>query len=166
MDVSGEQHEEIEHTLTKQRLDKSGKKLGDPFTHHLGHKETVTNYSPPNGCGSCYGAESPKYRCCNSCDDLKEAYKLKGWSVANLENTADQCKAEHASAAAQAQQGEGCRVAGTLSLNKVGNVLCRCSCSSSYSPLLLGWTRPSSAYHLFCYFLLFSCRWRGTYMWR
>lgn len=119
MDISGEQHSEIWHDLTKQRLSSSQKPIGKPFTHHLGHKETVSSYVPPNGCGSCYGAEAGAIKCCNSCDELKEAYKAKGWSVAGLEQMADQCKTEAADAVEQAQMGEGCRLKGSLSVNKV-----------------------------------------------
>ena len=32
-------------------------------------------------CGSCYGADTPiDSKCCNTCDDVKKAYKEKGWT--------------------------------------------------------------------------------------
>lgn len=31
-------------------------------------------------CGSCYGGEPPKSGCCNTCEEVKEAYALRGWS--------------------------------------------------------------------------------------
>ena len=30
-------------------------------------------------CGSCYGAADPD-ECCNTCEDVKNAYRKKGWS--------------------------------------------------------------------------------------
>eukprot|EP01052_Picozoa_sp_SAG31_P053359 SAG31_NODE_13643_length_855_cov_4.900419_2_plen_106_part_00 len=30
-------------------------------------------------CGSCYGAAGPD-ECCNTCEDVKNAYRKKGWS--------------------------------------------------------------------------------------
>jgi len=37
---------------------------------------------PPPPCGSCYGAEDPAKgrRCCESCSDVRNAYKEKGWA--------------------------------------------------------------------------------------
>lgn len=32
------------------------------------------------GCGSCYAAKSPT-GCCNSCEDVINAYKAMGWAV-------------------------------------------------------------------------------------
>ena len=38
------------------------------------------------GCGSCYGAESDQFKCCNSCEDVQNAYASKNWEFANPEN--------------------------------------------------------------------------------
>ena len=38
-------------------------------------------------CGSCYGAESG---CCNTCEDVRAAYKEKNWSFNEASIT--QCK--------------------------------------------------------------------------
>lgn len=48
-------------------------------------KEPVMKY----GCGSCYGAGEPG-DCCNSCDDIRNAYRKKGWAF-NLETTVELC---------------------------------------------------------------------------
>ena len=34
-------------------------------------------------CGSCYGAAEDGV-CCNTCEDVKNAYRKKGWSFDNL----------------------------------------------------------------------------------
>lgn len=35
-------------------------------------------------CGSCYGAGKPN-TCCNTCDDVRDAYRLSGWQVSNVD---------------------------------------------------------------------------------
>lgn len=32
-------------------------------------------------CGDCYGAGDEVGQCCNSCDDVIQAYKKKGWAL-------------------------------------------------------------------------------------
>ena len=34
-------------------------------------------------CGSCYGGELPESGCCNTCEEVREAYIKKGWSFSN-----------------------------------------------------------------------------------
>ncbi|CAM9450038.1 unnamed protein product, partial [Laminaria digitata] len=62
MDVAGENQIDIDHDMTKQRLDPDGLAIGEPFS------EIVSGLSGPPGeideslqvaadyCGSCYGA--------------------------------------------------------------------------------------------------------------
>jgi len=45
---------------------------------------TGTDVDKPE-CGNCYGGEPPESGCCNTCDDVKEAYVKKGWSFNNPE---------------------------------------------------------------------------------
>lgn len=35
---------------------------------------------PANYCGSCYGAEKEPGQCCNTCQEVQEAYRSKGWA--------------------------------------------------------------------------------------
>ncbi len=39
----------------------------------------------PNYCGSCYGSESEEGQCCNTCAEVREAYRKKGWAFSNPE---------------------------------------------------------------------------------
>ena len=32
---------------------------------------------------SCYGAETEGLMCCNTCEDVREAYRRKGWAFNN-----------------------------------------------------------------------------------
>jgi hypothetical protein len=36
-------------------------------------------------CGSCYGAKQDN-SCCNTCDDVRSAYRSVGWSLDNVED--------------------------------------------------------------------------------
>ena len=41
-----------------------------------------------NQCDSCYGAETPEQPCCPTCEDVRLAYKAKGWSFSSAKNIA------------------------------------------------------------------------------
>ncbi|XP_054668092.1 endoplasmic reticulum-Golgi intermediate compartment protein 3-like isoform X4 [Grus americana] len=69
-------------------------------------------------CESCYGAESEDIRCCNTCDDVREAYRRRGWAFKNPDSI-EQCKREGFSQKMQEQKNEGCQVYGFLEVNKV-----------------------------------------------
>ena len=32
---------------------------------------------------SCYGAENDEQKCCNTCEEVREAYRKKGWAISN-----------------------------------------------------------------------------------
>jgi hypothetical protein len=81
------------HNIFKKRLDPSGKeiaapkadfinrpKIGKPLQRHGGSLEENEKY-----CGSCYGAEMSDDQCCNSCEDVREAYRQKGWAIGDPE---------------------------------------------------------------------------------
>ena len=57
-------------------------------------------------------------RCCNSCEDVREAYRKKGWAFNDAESI-EQCTREGWSEKIQAQKNEGCRAYGYLEVNKV-----------------------------------------------
>jgi len=92
-------------------------------------------------CGSCYGAgatddsvkdpsspppvvingadtSKPAPRCCATCEDVREAYKLKGWMLPDP-STIKQCHDEKHREAVMQQRGEGCHLWGTLRVPKV-----------------------------------------------
>lgn len=124
-DISGEQHHDIRHDIVKRRLDAHGNviqarqdsigapKIERPLQRHGGRLEQNETY-----CGSCYGAEASDDHCCNSCEDVREAYQKKGWAVTNPE-LIDQCKREGFLEKIDEEKGEGCNIYGTLVVNKV-----------------------------------------------
>lgn len=71
---------------------------------------------------------SPRvFRCCNNCEDVREAYRKRGWAFNNPESI-EQCKREGWSESMQAQKNEGCQAFGYLEVNKVSRVLPFFSC--------------------------------------
>uniref|UniRef100_A0A3Q4BG11 Endoplasmic reticulum-Golgi intermediate compartment protein n=1 Tax=Mola mola TaxID=94237 RepID=A0A3Q4BG11_MOLML len=123
MDVAGEQQLDVEHNLFKQRLDKNLKPVSvEAEKHELGLADNGETFDPstldPNRCESCYGAETEDLKCCNTCDDVREAYRRRGWAFKNAD-TIEQCKREGFSQRMQEQKNEGCQVYGFLEVNKV-----------------------------------------------
>ncbi|KAH7531127.1 hypothetical protein JRO89_XSUnG0017100 [Xanthoceras sorbifolium] len=135
MDISGEQHLDVKHDIFKKRLDNQGnviearqdgigapkrgglgagmEKIEKPLQRHGGRLEHNETY-----CGSCYGAEASDEDCCNSCEEVREAYRKKGWALSNPD-LVDQCKREGFLQRIKEEEGEGCNVYGFLEVNKV-----------------------------------------------
>lgn len=97
----------------------------DGKTADTGHatKDTAADASvaaitEEKDCGSCYGAETVSGQCCNTCDEVREAYRSKGWAFAFAMHIV-QCQKEGFLSQLDEQKGEGCEVAGHLIVNKV-----------------------------------------------
>ncbi|KAJ7968181.1 endoplasmic reticulum-Golgi intermediate compartment protein 3-like [Quillaja saponaria] len=125
MDISGEQHLDIKHDIVKKRIDSHGNviearqdgigapKIERPLQRHGGRLEHNEQY-----CGSCFGAESSDDDCCNTCEEVREAYRKKGWAMTNMD-LIDQCKREGFFQKVKDEEGEGCNIHGSLEVNKV-----------------------------------------------
>ncbi|XP_072953574.1 uncharacterized protein [Typha angustifolia] len=125
MDISGEEHLDVKHDIIKKRIDSYGNfiearqdgigapKIEKPLQRHGGRLEHNETY-----CGSCYGAEASDEDCCNSCEEVREAYRKKGWGLSNPD-LIDQCKREGFLQRIKDEEGEGCNVYGFLEVNKV-----------------------------------------------
>lgn len=57
-------------------------------------------------------------RCCNTCESVLEAYRVRGWSVPDPD-AFEQCKDEKEAGSLAAIGQEGCRLVGQLGVNKV-----------------------------------------------
>ncbi|XP_042012525.1 endoplasmic reticulum-Golgi intermediate compartment protein 3-like [Salvia splendens] len=125
MDISGEQHLDVRHDITKKRIDALGNvietradtigspKIDRPLQNHGGRLEHNETY-----CGSCFGAEASDGECCNNCEEVREAYRKKGWALSNPD-LIDQCKREGFLQRIKDEEGEGCNIYGFLDVNKV-----------------------------------------------
>jgi len=129
MDVSGEQHIDIEHNIYKRRLDLDGKPIEDAQKDHsLGAIAKIVNQTNPDSgekndtnavvCSSCYGAETAERKCCNTCNDVREAYRLKTWKFDP--RGIEQCRDGLTSEIEERALKEGCQIYGYLEVNRVG----------------------------------------------
>jgi len=74
---------------------------------------------PPNYCGDCYGADSEDVKCCNTCNELIQAYQRKQWSVNEIQRNSTQCLHDRAKHFTNLGADEGCTVSGKMLVNKV-----------------------------------------------
>ncbi|XP_073315920.1 uncharacterized protein [Primulina huaijiensis] len=125
MDMGGEQHLDVRHDIIKRRIDAHGniietradtigaQKIEQPLQRHGGRLDHNETY-----CGSCYGAEVADEDCCNNCEEVREAYRKKGWALSNPDSI-DQCKREGFLQRIKEEEGEGCNLYGFLDVNRV-----------------------------------------------
>ncbi|TLS27862.1 hypothetical protein PpBr36_00747 [Pyricularia pennisetigena] len=124
MDVSGEQQHGVQHGVIKVRLrpESEGGGVIDAKTLSLHAEDEAATHLDPNYCGGCYGAPAPanakKAGCCNTCDEVREAYAQASWAFGRGENV-EQCTREHYAERLDEQRHEGCQIAGSLRVNKV-----------------------------------------------
>ncbi|KAK9362133.1 endoplasmic reticulum vesicle transporter-domain-containing protein [Lipomyces starkeyi] len=120
MDVSGEQQTEITHGIVKTRLNDDGSVISTELLalHSSGDS---AHHLDESYCGPCYGAvpkEEEGKRCCNTCDDVRNAYQEVGWAFGDGHGV-EQCERENYPEKIKEMAHEGCNIAGTLSVNKV-----------------------------------------------
>lgn len=124
MDVSGEQQHGVQHGISKVRLrpESEGGGVIDTKALSLHDDDESAKHLDPDYCGGCYGAPAPpnaiKPGCCNTCDEVREAYAQASWAFGRGENV-EQCMREHYAERLDEQRHEGCRIEGSLRVNKV-----------------------------------------------
>ncbi|ETS87321.1 hypothetical protein PFICI_01149 [Pestalotiopsis fici W106-1] len=124
MDVSGEQQHGVMHGISKVRLQPSsqGGAVIDVKALALHAEDEAATHLDPEYCGNCYGAASPnnaaKPGCCQTCDEVREAYAQASWAFGRGEGV-EQCQREHYAEKLDEQRQEGCRIEGGLRVNKV-----------------------------------------------
>ncbi|KIK95165.1 hypothetical protein PAXRUDRAFT_827283 [Paxillus rubicundulus Ve08.2h10] len=123
MDISGEQQRDVSHNIVKKRLTKIGVDVPGQRSGDL--RNDIDKLAEKRGsgyCGSCYGGTEPESGCCNSCEDVRQAYTNKGWSFPEPDSV-EQCVQEGWSETLKEQADEGCNVSGRIRVNKViGNI--------------------------------------------
>lgn len=69
-------------------------------------------------CHSSLLSRMTSCRCCNNCEQVREAYRLKGWAFNNADGIV-QCEREGWTDKLKEQANEGCAMYGYLLVNKV-----------------------------------------------
>lgn len=105
------------------------------------------NSTDKPACGDCYGAKLNETHCCNSCQDVIDAYREKRWNPEP--EKFEQCKRENyvdkSGEAKKLALNEGCQIYGHIEVNRV-NIL---RSNQKFSEFLF----VSIRYNWFCYFL-------------
>ncbi|PWN88280.1 DUF1692-domain-containing protein [Acaromyces ingoldii] len=118
MDISGDHQTDIRHEVERTRIDQKGRPIDVGSKSLRGEANRLANTHGKDYCGSCYGGEPPESGCCNTCDEVREAYVRRGWSFSDPDHI-DQCVSEGWSQKIKEQNTEGCNVAGKVHVNKV-----------------------------------------------
>ncbi|KIW65146.1 hypothetical protein PV04_07428 [Phialophora macrospora] len=124
MDVSGEQQTGVVHGVNKVRLSSrsEGSQVIDASAMTLHDQKDSAVHLDPDYCGNCYSAPAPpnaqKPGCCNTCDEVREAYAANSWAFGRGEGV-EQCEREGYGERLDAQRQEGCRIEGVIRVNKV-----------------------------------------------
>ncbi|KAL4249082.1 Endoplasmic reticulum-Golgi intermediate compartment protein [Abortiporus biennis] len=123
MDISGETQTDISHNIIKSRLDSRGIAIPNSHSTELRNDiDKINEQQQNNYCGSCYGGVEPEGGCCNTCEDVRQAYVNRGWSFSSPD-AVEQCVREGWSDKLKEQAAEGCNIAGRVRVNKVvGNI--------------------------------------------
>ena len=137
-DSSGKQRLHLEDHIWKKRLSRAGALITIDEAHAIGgvvkHKLEFVNQTDGGegekaaakaNCGDCYGADVSG-RCCNTCDEVRDAYRSRGWSMPPVD-TISQCNGQEAGFLAEMVQrlaaGEGCQMYGFLHVARVAGNL-------------------------------------------
>uniref|UniRef100_A0A7S4KYL0 Endoplasmic reticulum vesicle transporter C-terminal domain-containing protein n=1 Tax=Paramoeba aestuarina TaxID=180227 RepID=A0A7S4KYL0_9EUKA len=117
VDAAGGFQMDITDNIVKQRYSQHGNLVGGGNEKsHVDKKLLMQVPETKPGCPSCYGAEKDGDHCCHTCDDVHQAYALKGWKLESDVEVA-QCKNEDLYK--QNTANEGCSFKGHLLVNKV-----------------------------------------------
>eukprot|EP00294_Goniomonas_avonlea_P016447 CAMPEP_0114560418 /NCGR_PEP_ID=MMETSP0114-20121206/11451_1 /TAXON_ID=31324 /ORGANISM="Goniomonas sp, Strain m" /LENGTH=323 /DNA_ID=CAMNT_0001745967 /DNA_START=286 /DNA_END=1257 /DNA_ORIENTATION=+ len=108
------------HILSKvaKKKKKDGSGLFDPEEEKEAAPSAEVAKPKEEECQSCYGAEDHAGQCCNTCDEVREAYRKRGWAF-SLAQHITQCKNEGFVQKLQQERNEGCNIHGHLEVNKV-----------------------------------------------
>lgn len=124
MDISGETQNDISHNIVKTRLNEKGEPMSALSTSGelRNDLDKLNEQRGSEYCGSCFGGKPPPSGCCNTCDEVRQAYVDRGWSF-NRPDGIEQCVSEGWSDKLKEQASEGCNIAGKVRVNKVvGNI--------------------------------------------
>lgn len=118
MDVSGNHELDVDHNIFKKRLSSDGIPVGEDVLARVLGDPLIEIPEKRPGCGTCYSAERSEAQCCNTCTEVMDAYRSRGWAVSQPETIA-QCQREGYNQLLKEQKDEGCQLYGTLQVSKV-----------------------------------------------
>mmetsp|Transcript_12480 Transcript_12480/g.29585 ORF Transcript_12480/g.29585 Transcript_12480/m.29585 type:complete len:521 (-) Transcript_12480:332-1894(-) len=130
LDVAGDSQINIDDSMKKKQLHLDGsaysqKEMDVELNQHRVDQERkleILRKDLPDGyCGPCYGAHETEDQCCNTCDEVTEAYSKRKWKTQLLQYTAEQCVREgrDKSEPKKMVKGQGCNLAGHMTVNRV-----------------------------------------------
>ncbi|XP_023316165.1 endoplasmic reticulum-Golgi intermediate compartment protein 3 [Trichogramma pretiosum] len=127
MDTTGEQHLHIDHNIYKRRLDLKGQPIENPKKTDLAEiKKSTEKIDPADNsttpkCGDCYGAAGEEFgiTCCNTCAEVKEAYRIRKWAIQDPSMFV-QCKNDASIERLKHAFKESCQIYGYMEVNRVG----------------------------------------------
>ncbi|KAG9382164.1 Endoplasmic reticulum-Golgi intermediate compartment protein 3 [Pyrenophora tritici-repentis] len=123
MDVSGELQMGVTHGINKVRLspEADGSKVIETKALDL-HADEASHLAPrllwPMLWRTSPHQRKKKPNCCNTCDEVRDAYASISWSFGRGEGV-EQCEREHYAEHLDQQRQEGCRLEGSIKVNKV-----------------------------------------------
>lgn len=88
------------------------------------HNSSVrtTHATPHLRCNSCYQSHIDEDDCCQSCEDVRQAFRARGWDDRPKDYVFGQC-VDEAYAGAPPESNEGCRIDAHLHIRKVAATL-------------------------------------------
>lgn len=130
MDVAGDSQINVEDTLVKRKLHLDGRPLSyeeirvetNAHRQRQEAKERLLKEEIQDSyCGPCYGAQEEDGECCQTCDEVIDAYNKKKWRSDALFLTAEQCIREGRDKKEPKlmTQGQGCQLSGYMTVNRV-----------------------------------------------
>lgn len=128
----------VVHEIYKTRLGKNGKPLGIRTRESLAnvaqtaseleeagrHNNSVRapHVTPHLRCGSCFNSHVDEDDCCSTCEDVRAAFKARGWPEKPTDYIFGQCEDE-AYSLDPPQANEGCQIDARLHVKKVASTI-------------------------------------------
>jgi len=128
----------VQHEIYKTRLTKHGQPLGVRIRDSLAnvaqtgselqeagsHSNSVKapHVTPHLRCGSCFNSHIDEDDCCSTCEDVRNAFKSRGWPEKPADYVFGQCE-EEAYGLDPPQSGEGCQIDAKMHVRKVASTV-------------------------------------------
>ncbi|KAK7201550.1 Endoplasmic reticulum vesicle transporter [Novymonas esmeraldas] len=115
VDIFGVFANSVAASTVKQRVDPATGQVISAARAVVDEKKVMTKAIDPDGvekenCPSCYGAERDPGECCYTCDEVRQAYVRRGWTLNVDDISVEQCAEDRVKLAAMASGKEGCNV--------------------------------------------------------